>query len=285
MRINELVERSGVPRTTIHYYLREGLLHPPHKTGRTTAVYDESHLQRLKLISDLKKDTRTPIAFLKEQIEKAENESPPPAADFDATKKVKTNREKDRKREEIIKAAIRVFSSLGYHRTKVSDITEELQISTGSFYLYFQNKRELFIDVIDQVFRSIVGEAAVAIKEEKDYFERMRIRGRVFFKNYTLYNEILNQLRAEIAGGEGWPQEKLKKIYHGLTNPVISEIKGAMDAGLIHPADPELMAYCLTGLIEIASLRLSLDNKYTFEDVEDFLEKQFITPMIRSRSK
>lgn len=283
MRINELVERSGVPRTTIHYYLREGLLHRPHKTGRSTAVYDESHLQRLKLINDLKKDTRMPIAFLKEQIEKAAKETPCPVADFDATKKVKTNKEKDRKREEIIKAAIRVFSRLGYHRTKISDITNELHISTGSFYLYFQNKRELFIDVIDQVFRAIVGEAAIAIKEEKDYFERMKIRGRVFFKNYSLYSEILNQLRAEIAGGEGWPQEKLKKIYHGLTNPVILEIKGAIDAGLIHPVDPDLMAYCLTGLVEITALRLTMDSKYTFEDVEGFLQQQFVKPMTKNK--
>lgn len=50
-------------------------------------------------------------------------------------------------------------------------------------------------------------------------------------------------------------------------------------------ADRLAMAYSLTGLIEIASLRLSLDNKYMFEDVEEFLQKQFITPMIRSKSK
>ncbi|MBI5062750.1 MAG: TetR/AcrR family transcriptional regulator [Desulfatitalea sp.] len=162
-------------------------------------------------------------------------------------------------------------------------MTNELHISTGSFYLYFQNKRELFIDVIDQVFRAIVGEAAIAIKEEKDYFERMKIRGRVFFKNYSLYSEILNQLRAEIAGGEGWPQEKLKKIYHGLTNPVILEIKGAIDAGLIHPVDPDLMAYCLTGLVEITALRLTMDSKYTFEDVEGFLQQQFVKPMTKNK--
>lgn len=272
MRIKELVEKSGVPRTTIHYYLREGLLHPPHKTGQTMSVYDDSHLQRLKLINELKKGNRLPIAFLKEQVETAER-TPNYVEDYDATKTVRTNKEKDRKREEIVKAAIRVFSRMGYHKTKVSDITSELKISTGTFYLYFQNKRELFIDVIDQVFRAIIAEAAVAIKGEENYFERMRIRGRVFFDNYTQYNEILNQLRAEIASEEDWPREKLKNIYHGLTTPVIREIKDAIKEGLVRPVDPELLAYCLTGLIEISSFRLSLDKKYTYEDVEEFISE------------
>jgi len=35
MRINELEKRAGVPKTTIHFYVRHGLLHPPLKTART----------------------------------------------------------------------------------------------------------------------------------------------------------------------------------------------------------------------------------------------------------
>jgi len=68
MRIKELSQRSGVPRSTIHYYLREGLLHPPAKTGRTMAYYDETHLKMLATMKRLKKDLRMPIAFLKEEL-------------------------------------------------------------------------------------------------------------------------------------------------------------------------------------------------------------------------
>jgi hypothetical protein len=46
-----------------------------------------------------------------------------------------------------------------------------------------------------------VSEAAIAIKGEKDFLERMKIRGRVSYKNYTQYSEIINRLRAETAGG------------------------------------------------------------------------------------
>lgn len=271
MRIKELEERSGVPRTTIHFYLRQGLLHPPHKTGRTMAYYDDSHVQRLQEISRLKKGSRVPIMFLKEHMKTIDFGQTAVSEAYDVTKTVTTTKERELKRQEIIKKAIEVFSQKGYHQTKIMDITSSLKISTGTFYLYYQNKRDLFIEVIDSVFRNIVGEAAVAIKGETDLIERLKIRGRVFYKNYTKYSEILNQLRAELASEEKWPAEKIKKIYHGLTQPVLREIESAIKEGIIREIDPDLLAYALTGLIEIMSLRISLDHKYDLEKIMDFI--------------
>lgn len=54
MRMRDLVERTGVPRTTIHHYLREGLLPKPRKTAANAAVYDESHIERLRLVCALR---------------------------------------------------------------------------------------------------------------------------------------------------------------------------------------------------------------------------------------
>lgn len=56
MRMQELAERSGLPKTTIHHYAREGLLPPAHKTARNAAQYDASHLERLALITRLRDD-------------------------------------------------------------------------------------------------------------------------------------------------------------------------------------------------------------------------------------
>lgn len=54
--MQELIERSGMPRTRIHYYQREGLLPPPHKTAPNAAHYDEEHLERLHFIQRLRDD-------------------------------------------------------------------------------------------------------------------------------------------------------------------------------------------------------------------------------------
>ncbi len=270
MKIKELEEKSGVPRTTIHFYLRNSILHPPRKTGRTMAYYDNSHLVQLKKIQKIKKGRRLPIAFLKEQMDASHAAS---GKDTDVVfgKPVPTTRERKQKYRLIIRKAIEIFSRNGYHKTKISDITSALNISTGTFYIYFSNKHELFIKVIDDVFRTIVGDAAIALKGTDDFVERMIIRGRIFYDNYTKYSELLNQLRAEMTRESVWPAEKIKKLYHGLTLPVIRDIQAAVDAGVIRRVDPDLTAYSLTGQIEIMSLRLSLDDKYTIEDITDYI--------------
>lgn len=273
MRIKELENRSGVPRTTIHFYIRHGLLHAPAKTGRTMAYYDESHLEKLLVIERIKQDGRAPLALLKKQTEKYEEERRSNGGhEMTALpNKVRTTREKDEKRREIVKAAIRCFSRNGYHNTKVQDITKSIGISTGTFYIYFKNKRDIFVEVIDEIFSTIVGDAAEAIKQANGPLEKLIVRGEVFYKNYSKYDEILHQIRSEMAGEDNWPRTRIKTAYKELTTPVIREIENGIKQGLWREVDAELAAYALTGLVEIMSLRLKLDNKYCHEDVMMFI--------------
>lgn len=57
----ELERRSGVPRTTIHYYLRNGLLPPAKKTAHNAAVYDQRHLQLVKAVGRLREGPAGPL--------------------------------------------------------------------------------------------------------------------------------------------------------------------------------------------------------------------------------
>lgn len=68
MRIRDLAEATGISKTTIHFYQREGLLPPPlDKSAPNAALYGEVHVQRLKLVSELRQ-ARLPIAHLKRAI-------------------------------------------------------------------------------------------------------------------------------------------------------------------------------------------------------------------------
>ena len=57
MRLAELSRRSGVPRSTIKFYLREGMLPAGEPRGRNQALYGERHLERLALIGVLREVT------------------------------------------------------------------------------------------------------------------------------------------------------------------------------------------------------------------------------------
>ena len=53
-------------------------------------------------------------------------------------------REKERRRQQIIVAAKRVFSEKGFNNATMEDIAKEAELSPGTLYLYFKNKEELY---------------------------------------------------------------------------------------------------------------------------------------------
>jgi AcrR family transcriptional regulator len=60
-----------------------------------------------------------------------------------------------RKRAEIIEAAYRVFSERGYHSTRIEDIARETGMAQGLFYRYFENKLDIFSQIMDDIIARI----------------------------------------------------------------------------------------------------------------------------------
>jgi DNA-binding transcriptional MerR regulator len=54
MAVSELSRRTGLSTAAINFYIRERLLPPPVKTSATRAVYDESYVDRIARINELK---------------------------------------------------------------------------------------------------------------------------------------------------------------------------------------------------------------------------------------
>ena len=53
-----------------------------------------------------------------------------------------------RKKESIIQAALKLFSTNGFHRTTIPDIAMKLQMSAGNLYNYFSSKNILAKEII-----------------------------------------------------------------------------------------------------------------------------------------
>lgn len=58
--------------------------------------------------------------------------------------KERKEREKERRRQQIIIAAKRIFSAKGFNKATMEDIAKEAEISPGTIYIYFKNKDELY---------------------------------------------------------------------------------------------------------------------------------------------
>jgi AcrR family transcriptional regulator len=57
---------------------------------------------------------------------------------------------KDERREQILLAALKVFSRRGLAATKISDIAEAAHLSNGLVYHYFESKEDVFIELVSQ---------------------------------------------------------------------------------------------------------------------------------------
>ena len=76
MKISKLVKRTGVPKETIHFYIREGLLRKPRKTAVNSAEYNERYVDQIKLIKDLRDNYYLPIPEIKKVVKEFNKQSP-----------------------------------------------------------------------------------------------------------------------------------------------------------------------------------------------------------------
>jgi AcrR family transcriptional regulator len=63
---------------------------------------------------------------------------------------MKTSKKKSAKYNQIIEAAVRVFSKKGYHNTKMEEIAVAAQIGKGTIYEYFDSKLHLFQEMLEK---------------------------------------------------------------------------------------------------------------------------------------
>jgi DNA-binding transcriptional MerR regulator len=76
MKISQLVKRTGVPKETIHFYIREGLLRKPRKSGVNAAEYNENYVNQIRLIKDLRDNYYLPIPEIKKIVKDFKKQSP-----------------------------------------------------------------------------------------------------------------------------------------------------------------------------------------------------------------
>ena len=76
MKISELVRRTGVPKETIHFYIREGILRKPRKSSVNAAEYNEGYVDQIQLIKDLRDNYYLPIPEIKKIVKNFKKQSP-----------------------------------------------------------------------------------------------------------------------------------------------------------------------------------------------------------------
>jgi AcrR family transcriptional regulator len=141
------------------------------------------------------------------------------------------------RREQILRAAIRVFAAKGYHRASVSDIIAAADIARGTFYLYFEGKREIFAELVDVLtVRLINCMKRVELGPEGPPW-REQIRANLVRIATVLLEEreLTHILYNHAMGLDEEFDQKIREFYRRLTIQTVSALRLGQPMGLVRP--------------------------------------------------
>lgn len=102
------------------------------------------------------------ILRMSSAVSRAEKDHDLPGGADPSTRPSRAERKRAETRLEILDAAFDCFAENGYHATGIADIAARIGIGHGTFYRYFENKR----DIISQVIDGPVGRIVAAVTVE-----------------------------------------------------------------------------------------------------------------------
>ena len=159
-------------------------------------------------------------------------------------KRITTHRQ-----EQILHAAMDVFSRKGYAAATIPDIARSAGLAVGTIYIYYPNKRELFVSVI----RRLMTLPLVKIfesKANKDFFNTVQDALQDRFQ--MLQSDRLPVLLSLM--GEIQHDPELEKLfYHKLLQPFLKRMEemyaARIEAGEIRKIDPAVAVRMVGGMM------------------------------------
>jgi AcrR family transcriptional regulator len=181
---------------------------------------------------------------------------------------------KTERRQSILAHARDVFAKKGYHEAKIEDIVQAAGVARGTFYLYFDDKRAVFEEIVDRVFAQI-GMAIVRV----DPNDKGRSVAEQVRENLRRLVEVLLEDRAttrillsDAMGVDPAFDRKLRAFYEVAEKLLVESLQDGQKLGLIADGDPRMLAYFTMGALkEILFQVVKRDAPYEKEEIVEAL--------------
>jgi AcrR family transcriptional regulator len=164
----DLVARTGMAPSTIRYYVATGLIPPAQRVAPKRHLYDERHVEALRLVKLLKERRNLPIEevrrILPDLLELPAGGAFRPEMWEQLVKAAASNRSAG-PAGRIVDAGIAAFNRHGYAEVSVDDVCRRARIAKGSFYRYYESKEELFFASARETARRVQCRFAEVVRE------------------------------------------------------------------------------------------------------------------------
>jgi TetR/AcrR family transcriptional regulator, cholesterol catabolism regulator len=156
----------------------------------------------------------------------------------------------ERKQQQVIRDAARVFADRGYDQTTIQDLAEAMGLAAGGIYHYFGSKEQLLARICDQLMDPLLVRARELLDSAAAPGDQLRALVRLWVTHVTENREhmlVFQQERHLIERGAQWRDIRAsRKQFERLLEDVIARIHG--DGGL-RLADDRVSVSALLGMV------------------------------------
>ena len=162
-------------------------------------------------------------------------------------------REKLRQRQEMLDAAVKLFSKDGYHNVSMLKIAQEAEFAIGTLYKFFRNKEDLYKSIIIKQANTFHEELTAALAAKDDVVEKLRnyikSKGSVFMNNVSVVRLYFAETRGASFNIKAGLDKEIREDYEQL----MQELAKVFEAGIQQKrfqqiADPYHLAVALESL-------------------------------------
>jgi AcrR family transcriptional regulator len=263
---------SALSRAQVNRYLREGLLPPASDKG----IFQEPHLERLRMIDYLRSRYGMSLKDISGLFGVIEGV---PVGDASGEAEVE-KAEVDR-RQAILGNASELFARKGYHGTTIDEIVQATGIAKGTFYIYFDSKEALLLEVVRQLVDETMKQIDLKLSngEDRDFITSVEMKGQEFLELYLSKSEILYMLIGETVGNPRLLNQ-LRNVFRQLAETLEEDLRKGVEAGVVFPyPDLKTISYALVGVGQTLAIMLSMSDQAQFEKtgktVHQFMQRAF----------
>ena len=179
----------------------------------------------------------------------------------------------------ILTAATKVFAKKGFFSARISDIAKEAKVADGTIYLYFNNKDDILLSVLNEE----IGKLTDQITKELAFEQNPEIKLEIFaLKHLTAMKK--NKNLAEVIHVELRQTSKLLKNFRNTTfmeyMDIIAEIvrHGQQEGVFRQDIVPDIAKRVFFGALDEVSRvwNTSLETHYTVEEAAYQMLHSFI---------
>ncbi|MDH3237065.1 MAG: TetR/AcrR family transcriptional regulator [Deltaproteobacteria bacterium] len=184
-------------------------------------------------------------------------------------------REKLRQRQEIIAAALDLFSERGYHNVSMHEIARKAEFAIGTLYKFFRNKEDLYQALVLEQSDRFHDALVRAIETPGDEIERLRnyvrTKGELFSANLPFLRLYIAESRGASYNLKASLNDEVRKRYYDFLERLAAVFDGGIGKKRFRKiASPYQLAVALdTVLNAFLLLWIEAPERHPFPDSPD----------------